>query len=146
MGGSTMYWNFLSGADGADGIEVKEGGLASDFFIANTYHGISIGQYLDTQCISMMKGTNYQAEGWSKLSLDITLPLDWANYKSIFLYVKADSASNLWLDNFSLKREDYDMDASLTPTNKPSMQPSSTNEKIFSSKKIKYVGPKINLH
>jgi len=200
--GSTMYWNFLSGADGADGIEVKEGGLASDFFIANTYHGISIGQYLDTQCISMMKGTNYQAEvffklmvdnmhpitcgandssecpkffslsryyndanmveekitdlggttsvpdadGWSKLSLDITLPLDWADYKSIFLYVKADSTSNLWLDNFSLKREDYDMDASLTPTNNPSMEPSSTHKKIFSSKKIKYVGPKINLH
>merc|ERR1719411_1833070 len=135
--GSTMYWNFLSGADGADGIEVKEGGLASDFFIANTYHGISMGQYLDTQCISMMKGTNYSnecpkfftlsrycndanmveekitdlggttsvpdADGWSKLSLDITLPLDWADYKSIFLYVKADSTSNLWLDNFSLK-------------------------------------------
>jgi hypothetical protein len=163
--GTTKYWNFLSGADGADGIEVMEGGLASDFFIANTYHGISIGQYLDTQCISMMKGTNYQAEvffklmvdnmhnvtcttecpkffalsryyneangmveeeitdlggtisvpdadGWSKLSLDITLPFDWDGHKSVFLYVEVDSESNLWLDNFSLKR----VDATIPPT------------------------------
>merc|ERR1712157_179898 len=129
-----------------------------------TYHGISIGQYLDTQCISMMKCPKFfslsryyndanmveekitdlggttsvpDADGWSKLSLDITLPLDWADYKSIFLYVKADSTSNLWLDNFSLKHEDYDMDASLAPTNKPSMHPPSTHEKFYSKQELK---------